>query len=192
MTGFGGTTRGEGNGLAIGSDGKIVVAGDIKSIAGTYSSVVSRYIGFASAPPPPPALKASLKGVSGSYKTSTVAKHGLKVGVNCKVACTLSASLTLSSGTAKRLHILTTFKKCTKVKGKQHCVKARGYRTVTIASGKGRVNGSGTRSITLKLGKAYIKTLEKQKSVSVNLKVTVTSTATHKRQTINKGLTFKR
>jgi hypothetical protein len=194
VTGFGGTTRGEGNGLAIGSDGKIVVAGDIKAITGTYSSVVSRYIGFTPPPPPPPppppALKASLKGVSGRYKTSSVAKRGLKVGVNCNVACTFSASLTLSAGTAKRLHIVTTIKKCTKVKGKRRCVKAHVYRTVTIASGKGRVRSSGTSSITLKLAKKYVKTLEKQKSISVSLQVAVTST--HNRRTIKKGLTFKR
>ncbi len=196
LTGFGPITRGEGNALTIAGDGKIVVAGDTQSITGTYSSVVARYNGFAPPPPPPPppppALKLSLTGLSGSYKTSSVAKHGLKFSVSCSQGCTYRASLTLSSGAARRLHILTTFTKCTRVKRKRRCVKVRGYRPVTIASGKGSLRAAGTTSITLKLVRAYVKTLEQQRSVAVTLQVAASSSVTHKRQTVKKGLTFKR
>ncbi|MGI8714933.1 MAG: hypothetical protein ACR2NR_17490 [Solirubrobacteraceae bacterium] len=192
-TSLGATTSGTGNALAIGPAGQVVVAGDAKAITGVYSGVETAYNGFAPPVPPPPAFKLSLKGVSGKYKIATVAKHGLKVGVACNGACTIKASLTLSASTAKRLHILTTFRKCTKKKGKQHCVKARGYRTVTLASGKATLKRAGTHTFTLRIGKGYAKALKqvkKRQSVTANLRVTATSSTTHKGKTINKHLTF--
>lgn len=189
---LGTSTRAEGNGLAIGPDGKIVIAGDARPIVGAYSGIATRYLGFAPViPPPPPALQASLTGVAGSYKTSAVAKRGLKIGVTCNEACSMKASLTISSGTARRLHILTAVKKCTKKKGKTHCTTTHVYRAVAIASAKGSLKGSGSTSLTLRLGKSYVKTLGKQKSVSVALQVIATATSTHKSKTINKSLTLK-
>lgn len=192
-TSLGATTSGTGNSLAIGPTGQIVVAGAAKAITGVYSGVETAYNGFAPPVPPPPAFKLSLKGVSGRYKIATVAKHGLKVGVTCNGACTIKASLTLSASIAKRLHILTTFRKCTKKKGKQHCVKARGYRTVTLASGKATLKRAGTHTFTFRLGRANanaLKKVKKRQSVTANLRVTATSSTTHKGKTINKRLTL--
>ncbi len=191
-TTFGPTIRGEGNALAIGGDGKIVVAGDTKTITGSYSGVAARYNGFASAPPPPLVFRVSLSGLSGSYKTSVVAKKGLKFALTCNQACTYNASLVLSAGTARRLHIQTTVTKCTKVKGKRRCVKVRRFRAVTIASSRGSLKAAGTRSITLRLRRTYVKTLERQRSVPVTLKVSATSRVTHKTRTVTKGLKLTR
>jgi uncharacterized delta-60 repeat protein len=173
VTSFGTVTQGEGQGLAIGSDGKIVVAGDAKAITQTYTAEVVRYNGFA--PPPPPALKASLKGVSNSYKSSSVVKHGLKVGVNCNEACAIKVTVTVSSSTAKKLHL-----------------KTHGKKPVTILTGKGSLSKSGTKSITLKLSKKLGKSIEKQKRVGLNLQVSVRSSVTHKTKTLKKGVTLKR
>ncbi len=192
-TPFGTNGRGEGNGLAVGADGKFVVAGDSRTIFGAYSGVVVRYNGFgATPPPPPPALKASLKSVSGRYKTSTVARHGLKLGVNCNQACSFKSTLTASAGTARKLKIKSKIRKCKKVHGKRRCTTTRGYTSLTLASAKGSLRAAGTGTLTLKLGRSYVKALEKQKSVSVTLQVVVTSSATKKSTTLKKGLTFKR
>jgi uncharacterized delta-60 repeat protein len=145
--------------------------------------------------PPPPTytpLTLSLVGVAAKDKTTTVAKHGLKVGVGCNETCTLKLSLVVSSGTAKRLHILTKYKKCTKVKGKERCSTAKAYRSLTLASGTGSLKASGTATTTLKLNKAYVKALEREKSVSVSLQVSGTSTAASKGASITKNLTFER
>jgi uncharacterized delta-60 repeat protein len=172
-TPLGSLTQGESGGLAIGSDGKIVVAGDAKSFTQIYTGKVVRYNGFA--PALPPALKASLTGVSKSYKSSSVVKHGLKIGVNCNEACSIKVTVTVSSSTAKKLHL-----------------KTHGNKPVTITTGKGSLSSSGTSSITLKLSKNLGKSIEKQKSVSINLQVSVTSSVTHKTQTLKKGVTLKR
>ncbi|MGI8557053.1 MAG: hypothetical protein ACR2ND_01885, partial [Solirubrobacteraceae bacterium] len=136
--GNGGTVRGpsgasEECALAVAPDGSLVAVGNtVKSFpdrspcdakSASAAGFVARYIGFGQSTS---ALKVTLKRVSGSDKTSTVAKHGLKVRVSCNEACTIKLSLGVSSGTARRLHILTTFKKCTKVRGKKHCVRTRG------------------------------------------------------------------
>ena len=88
---------------------------------------------------------------------------------------TIKVSLTVSSSTAKRLHL-----------------KTHGKRPVTIASARTTLGGSGTTSITLKLSKKLAKALGKLKSVGLTLQVTATSTATHKSKTSKKGITFKR
>jgi uncharacterized delta-60 repeat protein len=193
VTSFGGSTTGEGNALAQAPDGTLVVAGDAKAVTGVYAGVLTRYNGFgAPAPPPSTALKATLAKLAKSYTDSAIAKHGLKVGVTCNQACTLKAKLTLSAGTARKLGLKSSFKKCHKVKGKQHCVTAHGFRAVTLGTASGKLTASGTKTITLRVKKSFITALKRSKSVSVRLGVTVTSTATKKHTTLGKSLSFKR
>jgi uncharacterized delta-60 repeat protein len=193
LTSAGGTTSAEGNGMAIAPDGKIIVAGDTRAITGIYNSLVARYNGLgAPPPPPPPGLTASLSGVSGSYKTSSVTKSGLKISVTCNQACSLKATLGISAGTAKKLKLKSTITKCTKKHGKKHCVKTKGYKALTIASASKSLSGAGTATFTLRIGRSAANALNKQKSVKVTLKVVATATSTHKTKTITKGLTFKR
>src|SRR5581483_2739561 len=135
-------------------DGNIVAVGDTRTLIGqTYSSFAARYVGFGGTPPPPPpTLTASFSGVSGSYKTSSVTKSGLKISVACNQACSLKGTLGISAGTAKKLKLQSTITKCTKKKGKKHCVKTKGYKALTLASATGSVGGAGgTASLTLKI-----------------------------------------
>ena len=119
-------------------------------------------------------------------------KHGLKVKVSCNESCKINVALGVSAGTAKRLHILTYFKRCTKVHGKKHCVRAHAYRATTIAGGNVTLKQAGSKTFTLKLSRGVGKTLAKQrKNVKVVLVVSVTSISTHKVVKISKGLTFK-
>lgn len=87
---------------------------------------------------------------------------------------------------------MTTYKKCTKVKGKEHCKRVKAYRPVTLASAKGSLTKSGKATITLKLSKFYVRALEKHKRVTASLAASVTSRSTHKRETIKKTITFRR
>ena len=156
------------------SNGDFVAVGDGgPPFSGSYIGMAARYIGFG-APKPPP-LKLSLKGLSKSYKTSTVAKKGLKLTVGCNQPCTITASLTVSAATARKLHL-----------------KVHGNKPVTIATAKVTLKAAGSKSITLKLSKALAKALEKQKSVGLTLRLSSTATATRKTQTVTKGVTFKR
>lgn len=201
--------------LAVAPDGTLVAVGNTVtempdnvpcSVDSGAAGFLVEYTGFG---PPPPGeytpggsnpgggssstpLKLSFKGLAATEKTATVAAHGLKVGVSCSEQCALKLSLVLSAGNAKRLHILTKYKKCTKVKGKQHCQSAKGYLAVTLASGKASLKASGTTTTTLKLSKAYVKALEKQASISVSLQVSGTSTLAAKGASIKKNLAFKR
>lgn len=192
ITSLGASTRADGNGLAIAPDGKLVLAGDLRrNPIGAYSGMVARYNGLGAPPPPPTsALKVSLSGLSKLYKTSTVAKQGLTVGVNCNESCTFRATLTLSSGTAKQLHIKSTFRRCKKVHGKTRCKTVHGYRSITLGSHSGRLSGSGTSKFTLRLNRKYVKALERAKSFNATLHVT--ATANHKNKTATKVLVFKR
>ena len=154
---------------------------------------MARYIGFASPPPPPPRFRVSLSGLQRQLQDLVVAKHGLKFGVTCNSSVHVPARRSmLSAGTARRLHIQTTITKCTKVNGKRRCVKVRRFRAVTIASSRGSLKAAGTRSITLRLRRTYVKTLERQRSVPVTLKVSATSRVTHKTRTVTKGLKLTR
>ena len=172
---FSGNRFNEFSGLALAPDGELAAVGDTQqTYQGGYTGIAALFGGFG-APSTPP-LTVSLTGVSGKYKTKTVAKHGLKVGVKCNEGCSIKVSLVLSAGTARRLHIKT----------------GHGYKAVTIASAKGSLAGPGTITITLRLKHRYVKTLERQQTVTVKLSMSALSSATHKSKTITKNLTFKR
>jgi uncharacterized delta-60 repeat protein len=188
---FGSDRFNEFSGLGLAPNGELAAVGDTQpTYEGGYTGIAALYGGFG--PVSVPALTVSLKGVSGKYKTATVAKHGLKLGVNCNEACSVQVSLVLSAGTARKLHIVSTFKKCTKVHGKRKCKTVHGYKAVTIASGSGSLGGSGTKTITLHLIGRYVKTLKAQKQFGVKLSASAVSSATHKSKTVSKSLTFKR
>jgi uncharacterized delta-60 repeat protein len=201
VTGFGSSTNGEANALAIAPDGSLAAAGDSSTPGGAPpAGLVARYLGFSPAPPPPPpppppkppALKLTLQGVSSSDKIASVVKHGLKVSVGCNEACTIRVSLGISAATAKQLKIVTYGRRCFKSHGKRRCVKTHAFRPVTIASGRGTLSKVGIKAIVLKLSRSLDKTLQKQKRVKLSLQVSATSTATHKVRSLSKGLTFKR
>jgi uncharacterized delta-60 repeat protein len=157
--------------------GDLVAVGDGgRPYSGSYAGMAALYVGYGP-PKAPPTLtfKLSLKGVDKSYKTSTVAKHGLKLTAGCNEACSLTAELTVSAKTAKQLHL-----------------KVHGKSPVKIASGKATLKASGTKSITLKLSKSLAKALEKQKSVGLTLELTGKASATNKSLTTKKNVTFKR
>jgi uncharacterized delta-60 repeat protein len=180
--------------VALAPSGDLLAAGDQGApFSGSYAGLVASYGGFGAPKPPPiPPLAVSIKGLSRSYKTGRVANRGLKLSVGCNEACTIQVSLGVSAGTAKRLRVLTTIKRCKKVHGHQRCVKAHVYRALTLATGRATLKASGSKAFVLKLKHALLKPLGKQKSVSVSLSVSVTSTATHKHKSTTQRLTFKR
>jgi uncharacterized delta-60 repeat protein len=193
VTAFGADRFDEFSALALAPNGDIAAVGDAQqSYQGAYTGIAARYGGFGPVTPVTPALNVSLKGVGGRYKTGDVATHGLKVGVSCNEACSIKVSLVLSAGTARKLHILSTFKKCTKVHGKLKCKNVRGYQAVTIAAGRSSLGGSATSTVTLKLVRSYVNALKRQKSFGASLQVSVISTVTHRSKTLSKGLTFTR
>ena len=179
--------------LALAPNGDLAAVGDTQqSFQGAYTGVAARYIGFGSVPPVTPPLKVAIHGVSRKYKTSSVVKQGLKVGVSCNQACSIKASLGISAATARKLHIRSTFRKCTKVHGKKRCRKVHGYRAVTLASGHASRRGPGTSTITLRLKRQYVSALLRARRFTASLKVSATSTAGHQSKTIEMSLLFIR
>jgi uncharacterized delta-60 repeat protein len=159
------------------TNGGLVTAGDAgPPYSGSYSGIAARYIGFGTPkPPPPPAFKLSLAGVKRVYKTSTVAKKGLKLIAGCNQACSVTASLTVSAATARKLHL-----------------KVHGRRPVTIASARATLRAAGGRTITLRLSKGNARALAKQKLVGLTVQLAGTASATHRKKTTKKGVIFKR
>ena len=159
------------------TNGDLVAAGDAgPPFSGSYNGIAARYIGFGTPkPPPPPAPKVSLGGVKRSYKTSTVAKNGLKLLAGCNQACSVTASLTVSAATARKLHL-----------------KTHGNKPVTLASARATLRSAGTRLLTLKLSKSNAKALAKQKRVALTVLLVGTASATHRKQTAKKGVIFIR
>jgi uncharacterized delta-60 repeat protein len=193
VTQFGGDRFNEFSALALAPNGDLVAVGDTQQgFQGAYTGVAARYIGFGPAPPVIPPLKVAIHGVSRTYKTSSVVKHGLKVGVSCNQACSIKASLGLSAATARKLHIQSTFTKCTKVHGKKRCRKVHGYRAVTLASGHASRRGPGTSTITLRLKTRYVSALLRARRFTASLKVSATATAGHGSKTIHMGILFTR
>jgi uncharacterized delta-60 repeat protein len=160
-------------GIAISpTNGDLLAAGDSASLGGTPTGIVARYIGFGAPPSPPFSL--TLSGLKHSYKTSKVAKHGLKLLVGCNQACTISVVLSVSAATARKLHL--------KVHGK----------TLKVAGVSTNLSGAGTVSITLRLSKRLASALETLSKVALTLTVTVTSTSSQQHHTIKRSVGFKR
>ena len=156
------------------SSGDLLAVGDGgPPLSGSYAGMAARYIGFGA--PKPPVLKLTLTGLSKSYKTSTVAKKGLKLTAGCNEPCTITVTLTVSASTARKLHL-----------------KVHGNKPVTIATARVTLKAAGSKSITLKLSKGVAKALQKLKSVGLTVQLSSTATATHKTKTASKGVTFKR
>jgi uncharacterized delta-60 repeat protein len=55
-----------------------------------------------------PRLRAPLSGVAHSYKIAVIAKHGLRLGVGCSQACSITGSLVISAATANNLKLGTS------------------------------------------------------------------------------------
>lgn len=152
------------------ANGEFVAVGDaLPPFNGSYAGVGARYLGFGLLPPP------VLTGLSGAYRTSSVVRHGLSVGVGYGEACAIQVSLTVGTRTARALHL-----------------KLDGNGPVTIASGRVALGGSGTRSITLRLSKAEARAFQRQRRVSLTLAVSVTSASTHRTRAVTHGVTFRR
>ena len=194
-------------GVVVDAAGDLVVAGTNVPAGLSPSGFVARYIGFGAPasgtspcggtvppppPPPPRSLVVSTKGINRFYRTATVAKHGLKFSVGCNQACTIRVALVVSAQTARRLHIKTRFKRCTKSHGHVHCRKLRGYRALTLSPRNATLRKAGTKTFVLRLARFFTNALEKQKSVGATLRVSATSPVTHKGTTIRKSVTFRR
>lgn len=180
--GSGGTLRGpsgiEACGLAIEPSGNIVTVGNTVTtlpdavpcgIASGSSAYAARYVGFGPVPIPVLPLKASVKGLKGSYKKSSARKSGVKFTVACNEGCKIKVTLTGSKALAKKLHL-----------GKK-----------PIASASATLTAAGSKSLKL-TGGTFRKALgSSKKAVKLSLKVVVTSAATGKSSTTKKTLTFR-
>jgi hypothetical protein len=193
-TGFQSDFADEFSALAVAPNGDLAAVGDAQpTYEGAYAGVAARYIGFGPPPAPPSApLKVSFGGLKGSYKTATVIKHGLKVGVNCNEACAIAVSLVAGTATARQLHILSRVKRCKKTHGHRRCVTVRVYQQITLASGRATLGSGGLHTFVLKLSRSAAKALKAQRSVKLTLRALVTSTASHEHSSISKTLSFKR
>ncbi len=86
-----------------------------------------------------PRLHAKLSGLPGSGQISGLATNGLKINVSCSQGCSISASLVINGGTARKLGL--------------------GRRSITIAKASGKLSRAGTSHVHLKLsrkGKQYV------------------------------------
>jgi uncharacterized delta-60 repeat protein len=169
------------------NNGDFVAAGQNGSTGPTATGIVARLTGFG----PGVRLQLSLKGVSSTYTVSSLAKHGLKAIATCSTGCKLKVALLASAGTARRLHITTTVRECRKVHGHKKCGKVRVYRALTIAPHSATLTKAGSRTFVLRLSKAQLKALSKQRKTSLTLQLTGTSTATHTTRVIRKGIIVK-
>jgi uncharacterized delta-60 repeat protein len=170
--------------------GDVIAAGTTEPIGGADSGIVADFVAYGPPKITTPPLTLTVSGVSASYKTKTVTKSGLKFTAACNEACTINAALGASAGTAKKLHLQTTVKKCKKVHGKEKCTKVKVYRALTFSPEKGTLTKAGSKTFTLHLSKSLAKALAKQKSISLTLTVKAASTATHKTKTVTKTVRF--
>jgi uncharacterized delta-60 repeat protein len=207
--GSAGTVRGpqgayEACALAVAPDGSLVTAGNTVTsfpdanpctVTAGSAGLVARYVGFGPIvtppPPPPPALKVTLKNLKGSYKRASVSRSGLRFSVGCNEACTIKITLTANAAVAKHLHISKTSRRCRKVNGRTRCVTTHRYVAITVASQQARLSGSGTKTFTIKNSRLR-SSIAAFNTVKLSLHIAVTSTATHKRSSINRTLTFRR
>lgn len=180
-------------GLAVAPGGNLVVDGYSKVLFGGTTGFVARFGGppVAVKPPPPPPPKQLKVHVSASrsYKINKVTgRSGLRLSVTCSIEpCRISASITVSYGTAKKLHL----------------APRHGHpKTVTIASGsttlrrstKGtvvlRFTGAAKRALsrthTVRRGRRRVKVYN-TRSLRTNLKVSFNAAST----TVNDSITVR-
>jgi hypothetical protein len=175
-------------GLAISPvTGDLGAVGDASSVGGSgYSGLGASFVGYG---PPKvvttPALKLALSSLRSSLKARTVS-----VTSSCNEACSLSATLGISSATAKTLKLGTTTKSCRKVNGKRRCRKVTHYKALTLARASGRLGAAGSKGLTLRISKAVASAIAKHKSVKLTLSVTAVSAATHKSVKSSKSFKF--
>jgi uncharacterized delta-60 repeat protein len=191
----GGANETEAGGIAVSpATGILFAAGDVwTQFTDAFTGLVASYIGFgAPTPPPPPAFKLTLAGVSRTYKDATVAKQGLKLTTGCNQACTIKVALLASAATARRLHITTAVKQCKKVKGRRRCHTVHVYRALTISPQQASLRGAGSKTFVLRLSSSFVKALKTQRSVGLTLKVSGTVAKPKQTRVINTSVTFKR
>ncbi len=189
--------------LGVALNGSLVAVGDAVttfpnttpcSPNGASSGFLARYIGFGPIvpppPPPPPALKVTLVGIKPSYKKSDVLKSGLSFGVGCNRACKIGSTLIASAAIAKRLHIGTTTKKCTKVHGKRRCRTIHHYKPITVATAQGRLGAAGVKTLVMKSARLS-QTMRLSGIIKLTLNVAVTAPPSTKQTKLTRVLTFK-
>ncbi len=118
-----------------------------------------------------PRLRVALLGVSSSYRISVVEQHGLVVRVSCSQPCSITGSLVIPAGTARRLH--------------------RGNRPIVIGGGTARLARPGTTQLQLRLTSAGARVLSRIGQVNVTLQVVGRPTAGGPPVKVSKTATFK-
>ena len=78
-------------------------------------------------PRPPPRSRPVCRPSRARRSLSTIRKHGLKITVACNVACSIGASMSISSGTARKLGLSTAVRVCRKVRGKKKCTTSHRF-----------------------------------------------------------------
>ena len=81
----------------------------------------------------------------------------MTVRVSCSTACSLNATLRLDGPTARRLGL------------------SRASRGVQIGSGRARLSGAGTQSVTITLTRRAVRKLRRARSGRLSLRVTATA-----------------
>lgn len=174
-------------GLAVSpTTGNLLAAGDSQPLGGSFTGIEAQFTGFGAPtvnpppPPPPPGGKPLIKpfrlfvnGVKHSYRHKDVGRHGLKLKVSCNKACKVGIRVYVSAGTARRLNLYTTYKKCTKRHGRRHCVKARRYRALRLSPRSATFRKARGQYFVLRLNGAFGRALNRQKrNVGIQLIVT--------------------
>jgi uncharacterized delta-60 repeat protein len=139
--------------------------------ANADGTTVGHDVTFKTSAAPPPTLTVALRGVSSSYKISSLTAHGLTIKVACGRACSIRASLLVSAKLAKRLGL--------------------GRRQTAIASGSASIRRAGTVKLTLHLSTKAKHAIRRSASLAVTLRIVATPTGGGSARTINKGLTLK-
>jgi uncharacterized delta-60 repeat protein len=188
----------EGCAIAVAPNGSLLTAGDAVTqfpnanpcAAGqSNGGFVTRFTGFGPLPVTPPSttkLKASVKGLKGSYKRSSVSKSGVRFTTSCNEKCTFKVTLTASGSVARKLHISKKVRQCHKVHGKKKCKTVRRYVTFTVVSFNQR-SGVLSKKVTLRNARLR-KAVGTFKNVKLSLHVVATSTSTHKTSKVNKTI----
>lgn len=173
----------QGNGIAIASDGSLLVAGEEDTFLGrTPTGVELRFGGNGSGPSGgggggggAGSLSVTV-GAHGSYKRSYVRKHGIPgISIGCNRACKITATLLASSSVGKALHI-------------HKCSKVNGHRMCTLITVNKSLGSAGKKTLTLNNSQVR-HAAAKFSKLTVTLKVTVSSQGVVK--TITRKITIK-